>query len=142
MSPELLGSSEQQQGCGSYTPAAAPASTQKLPAICLRTAPRSAFKSRLQYSDGDEVPASLAKAKRVPQSARCACMQLAGLSYISCNTTTAQLATGCLASHPGKRVVSAFSAACFARPCLHVLLTEFQDCTVCCAATLPGASGR
>ena len=84
MSPELLGSSEQQQGCGDYTPAAAPASAQRLPASCLRTAPRSVFKSRLQYSDGDEVPASLIKAQRVPQSARCAWRQLAGLA---CQTT-------------------------------------------------------
>ena len=102
MSPELLGSSEQQQGFGDYTPAAAPASAQRLPASCLRTAPRSAFKSRLQYSDGDEVPASLLKAERVPQSSRCACQQPAGLADIHCDNTAMQLANDCLASLPGK----------------------------------------
>ncbi len=104
MSPELLGSSEQQQCCGDHTPAAVPASAQRLPASCLRTAPRSAFKSRLQYSDGDEVPASLIKAERVPQSARCACQQLAGLSHQCCDKTATQLANDCLASLPVKRL--------------------------------------
>eukprot|EP00891_Asterochloris_glomerata_P009774 jgi/Astpho2/9774/fgenesh1_pg.00149_%23_48_t len=56
-------------GTGQLFASAVPASAQRLPASRLRTAPRSAFKSRLQYSDGDEVPASLIKAERVPQSA-------------------------------------------------------------------------